>query len=102
MENKQIEEQILPLNSQSTEKEVDQVEYVIESFKIGSKYERQKLKNMRHGEGRFYYQDGGMYDGHWQYNKMHGKGKLYYRSGALAYDGMWNDDQFEGKWKLYN
>ncbi len=49
---------------------------------------------MRHGEGRFYYQDGGMYDGHWEFNKMHGKGMLYYQSGALAYDGQWKNDQF--------
>lgn len=57
---------------------------------------------MRHGQGRFYYQDGGMYDGQWQYNKMNGKGMLYYQSGILAYDGQWKNDQFEGRGKLYN
>lgn len=40
---------------------------------------------MRHGEGKFYYQDDGMYDGQWAYNKMNGKGTLYYQSGVLAY-----------------
>ena len=49
---------------------------------------------MRHGKGKFYYQDGGMYDGMWEYNKMNGYGKLYYQSGELAYDGNWKNDQF--------
>ena len=57
---------------------------------------------MRHGEGKFYYQDGGMYDGHWQFNRMQGKGLLYYQSGELAYEGFWKNDLFEGKGKLYN
>ena len=57
---------------------------------------------MRHGEGKFYYQDGGMYDGTWNKNKMDGYGSLYYQSGELAYQGMWKEDQFQGKGKLYN
>lgn len=57
---------------------------------------------MRHGHGKFYYQDGGMYNGHWSYNKMDGKGKLHYQSGTLAYDGNWKNDQFEGRGKLDN
>lgn len=57
---------------------------------------------MRHGKGKFYYQDGGMYDGNWTENKMDGFGSLYYQSGELAYQGMWKDDQFQGKGKLFN
>lgn len=57
---------------------------------------------MRHGEGRFYYQDGGMYDGTWHHNKMNGKGSLYYQSGGLAYEGNWKNDQFEGRGRLNN
>jgi hypothetical protein len=34
---------------------------------------------MRHGQGKFFYQDGGMYDGNWKFNKMDGYGKLYYQ-----------------------
>ena len=41
----------------------------------------------RHGKGKFFYQDGGLYDGEWRENKMHGKGILYYASGKAAYDG---------------
>ena len=60
--------------------------YVVETFKMGSKYEGYKLNGMRHGKGKFYYQDGGMYDGDWYENKMEGYGKLYYQSGQLAYE----------------
>ncbi len=57
---------------------------------------------MRHGQGKFYYQDGGMYEGGWVKNKMDGFGSLYYQSGQLAYQGMWREDQFQGKGKLFN
>jgi hypothetical protein len=33
-------------------------------------YEGNKLKGMRHGQGKFYYKDGGMYEGEWNMNKM--------------------------------
>lgn len=64
---------------------------------------------MRHGQGKFFYQDGGMYDGQWVKNKMEGYGKLYYQSGnffiisgKIAYDGQWIQDQFMGFGILYN
>lgn len=57
---------------------------------------------MRHGHGKFFYQDGGMYDGEWSQNKMNGYGKLYYQSGKLAYEGYWKADQFTGNGVLYN
>lgn len=63
-----------------------------EKFEQGSLYEGQKLGNMRHGKGKFYYQDGGYYDGSWVQNKMNGYGKLYYQSGNIAYEGYWVDD----------
>ena len=40
-----------------------QPQYVVEHFKVGSKYEGYKLNGIRHGKGKFYYQDGGYYDG---------------------------------------
>ena len=40
---------------------------------------------MRHGQGKFFYQDGGMYDGEWIKNKMEGYGKLYYQSGTFQF-----------------
>ncbi len=42
----------------------------METFKLGSRYEGYKLNGMRHGPGKFFYQDGGMYDGNWVKNKM--------------------------------
>lgn len=76
--------------------------YVEEKFKIGSKYFGYKKNGMRHGRGKFYYQDGAMYDGRWYQNKMQGYGKLYYQSGKLAYEGYWHSDQFSGKGVIYN
>ena len=49
---------------------------------------------MRHGQGKFFYQDGGLYDGQWKENKMHGKGTLCYASGKAAYSGDWFEDKF--------
>ena len=57
---------------------------------------------MRNGLGKFFYQDGGMYDGNWVNNKMEGFGKLFYQSGKIAYEGDWVCDQFTGKGILYN
>lgn len=57
---------------------------------------------MRHGKGKFFYQDGGSYDGDWSENKMEGYGVLYYQSNVKAYEGNWVDDKFEGFGKLYN
>jgi hypothetical protein len=60
------------------------------------------LHGMRHGFGKFYYQDGGHYEGEWKDNKMNGFAKLYYQNNDLAYEGFWKDDQFHGKGKVYN
>jgi hypothetical protein len=57
---------------------------------------------MRNGFGKFFYQDGGLYEGEWKDNKMNGKGILSYASGHPAYDGQWNEDKFEGFGILYN
>lgn len=57
---------------------------------------------MRNGRGKFYYQDGGYYEGSWKNNKMDGYGKLYYEGGKLAYEGYWLQDEFNGLGKVYN
>ena len=51
---------------------------------------------MREGTGKFYYQDGGYYDGEWSRNKMEGQGILYYQSNHKVYEGQWLNDQFHG------
>lgn len=57
---------------------------------------------MRNGRGKFYYQDGGYYEGQWRNNKMDGEGRLYYEGGKLAYEGSWAQDEFNGAGKVYN
>jgi hypothetical protein len=64
---------------------------------------------MRNGQGKFFYQDGGMYDGNWVNNKMEGFGRLFYQSGRkylilgkIAYEGEWIQDQFTGNGRLFN
>jgi len=49
-------------------------------------------KKNRHGQGSFYYQEGGYYEGNWKNNKMNGFGRLYYDNGRLAYEGQWYMD----------
>ena len=41
----------------------NELQFVEERFKMGSRYEGYKLNGMRHGRGKFFYQDGGSYDG---------------------------------------
>ncbi len=57
-QSNQISQQNSPPHKQTL-----QPEFVIETFKLGSRYEGYKLNGMRHGQGKFFYQDGGMYDG---------------------------------------
>lgn len=57
---------------------------------------------MRNGRGKFFYQDGGFYDGNWKDDKMHGEGKLFYNETKLAYEGEWYLDEFHGHGKVYN
>ena len=45
-------------------------EFVVEHYKQGSRYEGFKLNGLKHGFGKFYYQDGGRYEGNWKSGKM--------------------------------
>ncbi|CAD8064056.1 unnamed protein product [Paramecium sonneborni] len=83
--------------------QIQKVEVVSETYANGSRYEGQKFKGMKHGQGTFFYQDnGGVYEGQWFENKMHGQGTLYYASGKPAYEGQWLNDKFQGNGTLYN
>ena len=68
----------------------------------GSIYEGEKLGDYRHGRGKFYYSDGGMYDGDWKNGSMDGFGTLFYAGGNVAYKGEWKEDKFHGKGTVYN
>ena len=50
------------------------------------------LNGQRNGKGKFFYKDGGYYEGMWKNNMMNGYGQLYYDNGKLAYDGQWYQD----------
>lgn len=60
------------------------------------------MGNYRHGKGKFYYSDGGFYDGDWKTGSMDGYGALYYAGGQIAYEGEWKEDKFHGKGIVYN
>lgn len=60
------------------------------------------LNGQRHGNGVFYYRDGGYYDGRWKQNMMNGYGKLFYETGKLAYEGQWYQDEFHGRGTVHN
>ena len=61
------------------------------------------MKNgQKNGRGKFYFFDGGVYDGVWKNDQMHGWGKLYYQQGKLAYEGNWSNGEFDGYGKVYN
>ena len=55
-----------PMKDTSVDPSKSHRTFVIEIFKQGSKYEGDKLNDMRDGRGKFYYQDGGLYDGEWR------------------------------------
>ena len=57
---------------------------------------------MRHGQGKYYYKDGGIYDGNWKEGMIHGFGTLYYRNGKVAYQGEWKQEMFDGHGIIYN
>lgn len=56
----------------------------------------------RNGFGRFFYKNGGYYEGMWKNNAMNGQGILFYDNGRVAYDGQWYQSEFHGKGKVYN
>jgi hypothetical protein len=46
-----------------------------------------KVNGKKHGQGIYYFSDGGYYDGQWYEDQMHGFGKLFFRNNKLAYEG---------------
>ena len=81
---------------------MEENEFVIEQYEIGTRYEGFKRGGKRNGLGKFFYSEGSCYDGEWKDNKMNGYGILTYPNGAKAYEGYWKDDEFEGTGTIYN
>lgn len=53
-----------------------------------SKYEGTYKDNMKDGEGRMEFPDGGVYEGSWKFDKRHGDGAYWYPNGDI-YSGEW-------------
>merc|ERR1711966_375807 len=53
-----------------------------------SEYEGNYADNMKDGEGKMFYPDGGVYEGHWKFDKRHGDGVYWYPNGDI-YSGEW-------------
>jgi hypothetical protein len=47
----------------------------------------------RHGQGIFYYAEGGKYEGQFVADKKHGQGKETRQDGTVVHDGLWKDGQ---------
>ncbi|XP_035299042.1 radial spoke head 10 homolog B isoform X2 [Cricetulus griseus] len=45
----------------------------------------------RHGQGKFYYASGAMYEGEWVSNKKHGRGRMTFKNGRV-YEGLFSND----------
>ena len=56
-----------------------------------------KWKNgMKHGFGRYIYENGNIYEGEWTNDKIEGRGRMIYNDGSIK-DGIWEDDKYIGK-----
>ncbi|KRX01908.1 hypothetical protein PPERSA_05747 [Pseudocohnilembus persalinus] len=71
-------------NTEHTEKNIEKLYQ--ECYQDGSYYYGEKVNSLRHGKGRFYYSDGGFYEGEWKFGKI----------------GQWLDDKFYGQGIMYN
>ena len=60
------------------------------------------VEGMRHGDFRFYYENGNLeVQGQMDHNKNIGKWQYYYITGELESEGNFVDDNPEGKWTSY-
>jgi len=69
-------------------------------------YSGEVLENLEyyfvpHGYGVMKYEDGGSFEGYWQYGNRHGEGKGYWPNGSLAYEGVFENDGMNGWGKDY-
>ena len=48
-----------PHESEESDNENNDIQFIVEEYETGSKYEGFKKNGLRHGRGKFFYQDGG-------------------------------------------
>ncbi|XP_075035766.1 radial spoke head 10 homolog B isoform X2 [Mixophyes fleayi] len=61
-------------------------------YSLRNEYVGNFVDGVRHGQGRYYYANGAMYDGEWKNNKKHGMGKFIFKNGKI-YIGEFVEDQ---------
>ncbi|XP_063790550.1 radial spoke head 10 homolog B isoform X2 [Pseudophryne corroboree] len=61
-------------------------------YSLRNEYVGNFVDGVRHGQGRYYYANGAMYDGEWKTNKKHGMGKFIFKNGKI-YVGEFVEDQ---------
>lgn len=66
------------------------------------RYEGERLSNLRHGTGCYYYQNGEIFEGEWKSDKRHGYGILKDEYGIDIYNGEWEYDMYHGSGRLRN
>ncbi|XP_021018835.1 radial spoke head 10 homolog B2 isoform X2 [Mus caroli] len=49
------------------------------------------VNGFRHGQGKFYYASGAMYEGEWASNKKQGRGRMTFKNGRV-YEGLFSND----------
>jgi 4-amino-4-deoxy-L-arabinose transferase-like glycosyltransferase len=51
-----------------------------------------RKNGLRHGQGRFIWFDGKVYDGQWENNQKNGRGVIYDAAGQVIEKGIWKDN----------
>eukprot|EP00929_Paragymnodinium_shiwhaense_P090090 TRINITY_DN5030_c3_g1_i1.p1 TRINITY_DN5030_c3_g1~~TRINITY_DN5030_c3_g1_i1.p1 ORF type:complete len:336 (-),score=52.36 TRINITY_DN5030_c3_g1_i1:150-1157(-) len=70
------------------------------TFKNGSKYEGQFLQGSKHGVGTYFSEKGEVvFSGQMSQDKLHGEGKYVFADGRI-YEGQWRLDKMSGEGKL--
>ena len=75
---------------------------VFETYDDGTKYAGEKFLGKRHGKGKYYYNEGYVYDGDWDQDQMTGYGVLWLTEDFIWYEGEWLNNSFHGRGILYN
>ena len=60
------------------------------------RYDGHFLDGVPHGQGKFTYSDGSIYEGECAHDKLNGRGKMTYSDGDV-YEGEWHNNQMNGK-----
>ena len=56
--------------------------------------DKRAAEYVKHGQGRYVYQDGRVYEGQWKNGKRHGQGTLTFPDGRVR-KGIWKNGQFQ-------